>query len=430
MIKKDDSLISANQSPITIIGAGPAGLMTSLYLNAMGIPCRILEKDVFPRTKACGDNISGHTIRAIAAMDPDFIHSFSTTKQLAPIIGAKVYAPNGHALTVDYLPLEKGTHLPSCYAITRSDLDAYLMDQAQAAKSIEIVENCTITDFRNTPTCIQLQTDRGQQLEAPLAIIATGSNHRLAQKLHSKKIADRHFAVGIRAYYEGVDLPNGLQWSELWITKALLPGGLYVTPLPDGRVNVNLVMRKDVVVRKKIKLIHEMETILRTHPTLQKRFKHARRIGKVMGSTLNLGTAKRPISGSRFLLVGDAAGLIDLLSANGLPQAIANAKIAADFARAGVEANRFDAPFFAAYDTKVFNRVEHYLKFGKIMAPMLTSPLFKWGSMAFLNMMARYFDQNEHLRNLMYDNQVGKTLRNPAFYFKVLFGAKHAEGIQ
>ncbi len=47
---------------VIIIGAGPAGAGTSVFLTKAGIPHIVIEKEIFPRDKICGDACSGKTV--------------------------------------------------------------------------------------------------------------------------------------------------------------------------------------------------------------------------------------------------------------------------------------------------------------------------------------------------------------------------------
>ena len=40
---------------VTIVGAGPSGALCAAYLAKAGIDVLLLERDIFPREKACGD---------------------------------------------------------------------------------------------------------------------------------------------------------------------------------------------------------------------------------------------------------------------------------------------------------------------------------------------------------------------------------------
>ena len=423
-------MLKPTKTKVCIIGGGPGGLVTSLYLAQKGIDCLLVEKASFPRHKACGDNISGNTIRTLYEFDPGFVEKFKQKDQVTPLNGVIVYAPNNHKFEIDYLPLEKGTSLPSCYALKRIDLDHYLYQKAMESPHISILENYCVQDLNTHPNGVTI-IERHQQapIEAQMVILCSGSNSALPKKLGLPPTPDKHQAIGIRAYYKGVKYPSGMHHSELFVTKGLMPGGLYITPLDDDMVNVNVGMRCDVVKKKQVNLTKLLGETLNHHPILQPRFAKAKMIGKIEGSKLNLGTYKRQLSGDRFLLVGDAAGLIDLLSANGIPQALACAKIAAEFTEKAVLSNNFSAATFQQYDQRVYKRVENYLKLGRMIAPLMGYPIFEKASVSFMNFITKRFDKNDALRNLMYDNQIKTTLRKPSFYYKALFGVKNREAI-
>ena len=416
------------KAPICIVGAGPAGLSTSLYLARQGIASTVLDKGQFPRDKACGDNISGNTIRTISDFFPDFASRLKTDRRITELKGAVIYAPNNHTFEIDYLPLEKDTDLPSCYAISRLDLDEFLSTAVKKHPLIQLRENTRINAVENCTDGLALIDNRQQiRFETPLAIIATGSNCSLPAKLGAFKDSGRHSAIGIRAYFEGVRYRSGGSYSELYLMKELMPGGLYVTPLSNGLVNVNLCMREDVVQRDHLQLKKLLLEALKEHPVLRESFKDARQVGGIQGSRLRLGTRRRRLSGDHFLLVGDAAGLIDLLSANGIPQGLASAKIAAEWAAMAWKKGSFKKDALRGYDRQVHRRVAHYLKLGRLMAPLMGYRLFNHASLALMNFIARKFSHNDHLRNLMYDDKVASTLIKPSFYYNVFFGVKNKE---
>ena len=66
---------------ICIIGAGPAGVTTSLFLAKKGVKSTLIDKAIFPRHKPCADNITGNTIRVLNELDPNFIDSLQLEKK-------------------------------------------------------------------------------------------------------------------------------------------------------------------------------------------------------------------------------------------------------------------------------------------------------------------------------------------------------------
>ena len=66
---------------IVILGAGPAGISTALFLAKAGIPSTILEKAVFPRDKICGDALSGKVVEVMKKLNPEWVDDLATQPQ-------------------------------------------------------------------------------------------------------------------------------------------------------------------------------------------------------------------------------------------------------------------------------------------------------------------------------------------------------------
>ena len=74
-----------------IIGAGPAGAGTSIYLTQAGIPHVIIEKETFPRDKVCGDACSGKTAFVLRKANPGWLQEiFSNGLPVERADGAQV----------------------------------------------------------------------------------------------------------------------------------------------------------------------------------------------------------------------------------------------------------------------------------------------------------------------------------------------------
>lgn len=413
---------------VCIIGAGPAGVTTSLFLAKKGIKSTLIDKAIFPRHKPCADNITGNTIRVLNELDPNFIESLQLEKKSLQMKGIVAHAANNHKMKIDFLPLEPDTEEPSCYAIPRVKLDNELMKKAKENPLIEVIEGFNVSDMKRQNDGI-LIVSKKQTIFTKLAVVCSGSNANFIKNLHKVEKEDKHFAVGIRSYYKNVKPSKHGQYCELYITKDLLPGGLYVTQFTDDTVNVNVVVRSDIVKKKKLNLKQILQDTLATHPLLKERFAEAEMVGKMQGSGLFLGTKKRKISGDNFILAGDAAGLIDLLSANGIPQAMLSGQIAAEFAAKCVEKNDFTVKALAEYDERVFDRIKNYLKMSKFVAPFLSSNIALNILLFGMNFVAKKYDSNDELRDLIYDHEATKKLMKPKFYYKLFFGIKNSEAL-
>ncbi len=420
------------KNKIVIIGAGPAGITTALYLAKNQIRTLVLDKATFPRHKVCADNITGNALRILNDLDPSWLAQMTTDRLALPIEGLTAYAPNCHHIDIDFLPLEKDTDQNSCYTIPRIDFDHFLVARAKENPFIQIIENCNISKIERLPTNgVQLKTKSEDLLiDAELVVFCTGSNSNLVNGLCAVKKEPKHVALGVRAYFEGAEPHHKPNFCEVIITEKLLPGGIYITPFPNGLVNVNVVIRSDVVQKKHLNLTALMMQQLAEHPILKDRFKQAKMIGKPQGSSLLLGTKKRKLSGNNFMLVGDAAGLIDLLSANGIPQAIISAKIAAEEIHKCIVVNDFSASALAQYDVRVHKRLENYLKMSQLVAPFVTNKFFLKLTVLLMNYLAKKFNKNDELRDIIYEKHLIRRLIKPSFYYKLFFGIKNSEALK
>lgn len=415
--------MTMKQVTITIIGAGPAGQIASLYLAKRGIPSFLIDKEKHPRPKACADIVTGKAIRILNDLDSQLPIDEALTNEYLPIKGTLVHLPKNKTLNVDFLPLKNLEHLPSCFAIPRANFDNWLYQKVKASPLIELYENTLITqcerDEKNKEWII-FNHEKKAFIRTKLLILATGSNSTLPFTVGDLKRKDRHFAVGIRAYFRNIEENKDFpQHAELFLDKKLFPGGFYIAPFNNGTANVNIVMRSDIVKKKKINLNKLFYQFISENPMLKERFKNAEQIGNLRGGALHLGTQSRPISGEGYLLVGDAGGLIDLMSGNGIPQAMISGKIAAEQVAIALQKNDFSSSTLKDYDKKVYKLIKNDLQIGRILSPFLGYDFL--GKLFFysLDFLAKRQGLQLLIQKLFYTPNVFKILLNPMSYLSV-----------
>jgi menaquinone-9 beta-reductase len=410
------------QVTVTIIGAGPAGQTASLFLAKRGISSHLIDKEIHPRQKPCADILTGQSVRVLHELDNQLPVDEALTNQYLPIEGTLVHLPKDKTLNIEFLPLKNLEHLPTCFALPRANFDNWLYQKVKASPFITLYENTVITQCKRDEVnkeWIVYNQEKKAIIRTKLLLIATGSNSSLPFTIGNLKREDRHFAVGVRAYFRGIEENKDFpQHTELFLDKKLFPGGFYISPFNDGTANVNLVMRSDALKKKKINLNKLFYQFIAEHPALKERFKNAEQIGSLQGAALHLGTQSRPISGDGYLLLGDAGGLIDLISANGIPQAMISGKFAAEQIEIALQKNDFSAATLKDYDKKVYNKIKNDMLLGRILSPFLGYNIFSTMMFSLLDFLGNRQEGQKQIQKLLYTPKVINTILNPMFYLR------------
>ncbi|HHG83299.1 MAG TPA: geranylgeranyl reductase, partial [Bacteroidetes bacterium] len=214
---------------------------------------------------------------------------------------------------------------------------------------------------------------------------------------------------------KGLDKDNFI---ELHFLKDFLPGYFWIFPLPNGMANVGVGMRSDKVAKRKVNLKLQMAEIIEKYPELRDRFADAEMVGGIKGYGLPLGSKKRKISGDGYLLIGDAASLIDPFTGEGIGNALYSGYFAALQAERDLVNKDFSAAGHLQYDKEVYTRLWSELKLSHRMQRMVNYP---W----LFNLVVNKAQRNKVLREtiscMFEDLDMRERLRNPMFYFKLLF---------
>ncbi|WP_018479864.1 NAD(P)/FAD-dependent oxidoreductase [Pontibacter roseus] len=405
---------------ICILGAGPGGASAALHLANKGIPSVLIDKAVFPRDKVCGDALSGKVVSELKRICPDLPAVLSQQESQLPSWGIHFVSPAGYKLSVpfkyNYNPEQD---VPSGYISKRVDFDNFLVEEAKKRPEITLLEGIDVASVEKAEGGYLLTDKSGSlQLTTRLLIAANGAHSSFARQQAGIKQEPEHYCAGLRAYYKGVQGLDKDNFIELHFLKDFLPGYFWIFPLPGGYANVGVGMLSETVSQKKVNLKKEMLRIIATHPEFQQRFAGAELVGDIKGYGLPLGSRKRVISGDNYMLVGDAASLIDPFTGEGISNAMISGRWAATQAELCLQQQDFSADFIQGYDKAVYNRLWKELKLSRRMQRLLNYP---W----LFNQVASKASKNQALAEtiscMFTDLDLRERLKQPSFYLRLLF---------
>jgi geranylgeranyl reductase family protein len=408
------------QHDICILGAGPGGATAALHLANRGIPSILIDKAIFPRDKVCGDALSGKVVSELKRISPELPGILSQQESQLPSWGIHFVSPGGHKLSVPFkYNYDPEQDVPSGYISKRVDFDNFLIEEVKKRPEIKLVEGIDVSSIERVENGFALaDKSRDFQARAKLLIAANGAHSSFARQEAGIRQEPEHYCAGLRAYYKNVSGLDKDNFIELHFLQDFLPGYFWIFPLPDGFANVGVGMLSETVSQKRVNLRKEMLRMIETHPELKQRFADAELIGDIKGYGLPLGSKKRVISGDNYMLVGDAASLIDPFTGEGISNAMISGRWAAAQAELCLQQQNYSAEFMQDYDKAVYNRLWKELKLSRRMQRLLNYP---W----LFNQVASKASKNKALAEtiscMFTDLDLRERLKQPSFYLKLLF---------
>ena len=400
---------------VIIVGAGPAGTTAALYAHKQGLRSILIDKATFPRDKVCGDALSGKTVRILRELNLiDGIEELDGSEINRITFGS----PSHDQFDIHLKDSQNSRHITKGYVIPRQIFDHYLFQRADQVSDTR--EGFTVKDLTyddNMISGVRGTNSDGKEeiISAPIVMGCDGPNSIIARKLGLYKMDMKNTAIAIRCYYEGIE---GLtDQIELHYVSEVKPGYFWLFPAGDGRANIGLGLSKDDAKKEDRSLGDILDEITRSD-YFKERFKNARPLEKPIGWNLPMGSIHRKNHGDGFMLLGDAAGLVDPFTGEGIGNAMYSAKYAVQIAKKAHDMGQFNESIFQEYDELVWEELG-----GELGTSTKLQKLARYSFLLnFVIKRASRSDEVQEIISGMLSNEIARDdLSNPTFYFKILF---------
>ena len=354
------------QTNICIIGAGPAGATTSLFLSKMGISHTIVDAAVFPRDKVCGDALDLKVLRVLNHLDPSIVENeIMHDPNFAKAKGCSIIVSKNKSYTLSVKNAsDKTDGYPFFFVTKRSYFDNFLVSKINPQYA-DFRQGITVKKIERTEVGWKIfaeDDNQNLQIVTKLIVGADGDHSVMLRTLGERKIERRNYAAALRQYWQGIEGITDDKNLEIYLPKSLPLAYLWIFPLPNGEANVGCGLASDMIADKSINLKTVFNQLITEDHALKDRFKNAQPLEKPVGWGLPLASQGRKASGDGYLLTGDAASLVCPTTGEGVGPGMMSGYIAAHYIQRAVKQNRYDKTMFSTYDREINRRLQDDVK--------------------------------------------------------------------
>jgi geranylgeranyl reductase family protein len=359
---------------VLVIGGGPAGAAAAITLRRAGRQVLIVDKASFPRDKCCGDGLTTLALRELEPLGllPQHVPSWQT------VDAAWLRSPSGREVC---LPMPAD----GIFAATtpRRELDSALLQLAIDAGA-DVRQGHALAGISQHVDHVEASVQGLGTVHARYVIAADGmwsTTRKLLGLAEPGYLGEWH---AFRQYASNVTGPAA-ERLYVWFEPDFLPGYAWSFPLPDGRVNLGFGVLRDGSRTGKQMNADWAGLVDRPHiraalgPEVQLE-------DRVTAWPIPAGVDRAVLSAGRVLFVGDAARVTDVMTGEGIGQAVLTGRLAAEAIVAGGAL----APEAAA--TTYEQSVRHHLfadhRMSSVLNGWLAKPLLARGAIRLVSLNA------------------------------------------
>jgi flavin-dependent dehydrogenase len=287
---------------VAVVGAGPAGSTLAALLAARGLAVALIDRDAFPRDKLCGEFLSYDALPIADLLGLDLSAAPPITR--CRIVGRR------RTYEFDFPHAARG--------VSRMFLDHALHRCAVAAGAVAVTSPATAVARDRVST-------EGGDVAARVVVGAWGRWGRFDQQLGRKFVRDRaHRNFGFKRHYRG-------QTSDTIELYSFARGYLGVSAVEDGITNICGLVHATRIAHLKGRWDAFIGEIRAEEPRLETMYaRHEPAQDGFLSSEPVIFRGRSPVVDGIFM-IGDASGIIDPLTGNGMAMAMQSALIAAPF---------------------------------------------------------------------------------------------------
>lgn len=388
---------SSSKLPI-IIGAGPAGVIASLYLSKWKQDHVLLDRADFPRPKVCGESYDGKLSHILNDLDPTWLPDLFQKGILQKSWSYSLTNSRNQRLQVDF-PKDRTPRLQG----SRWELDDYLVQKAKQQPYCQFWPRTAVKEIKSSALGKQLLLQNGATLETKLVILATGAQATLS------KVPAGEGLLFARTYYEDLQMPE-VKEVEVFFFRRPVQACLILCPLPKQRVNVEIGVSKKEFQAYPGSFDQLLSDLLGQNAALQARFSEASAQHPLKGTFLHLGN-RQAYAEDHLLRAGSAVGSVNPITGYGVGHAMTMGREAARMTVQALSAKAFLAEDLAPYEQTMRQLLRDEMRLSSLVS-------FFHRHVGWLEPIISWLGKRQHLEEKLADRDFVRSFYRPGFYFR------------
>lgn len=350
------------ETPVAIVGAGPAGATLAAYLTLAGVDHVVFERERFPRHHV-GESLVQATNRVFQEI------GFLDRLDAAGFVEkrAAVWVPkSGRGAYELFVAPPPGVALDHTFHVDRARFDLLLLEHAQSLGA-RVEQQARVTGvLLDGDRVAGVRVEQGgasREVRARFVVDASGRSTLLGSRLRLKQKDPLFDQFAIYSYFEGVDRGPASMAQHIHIH--FLPtrrGWAWQIPLARDVTSVGVVTEREDFRRDG----RDRETYFRRHvesqPELARRLAGARRVAPFRAEG-DYSYAMARLAGPGFVLVGDAARFVDPIFSSGVSVAVHSARFASHALVDVLTGKASEAEALARYEEKLAAGIRVWYEF-------------------------------------------------------------------
>lgn len=310
------------ENSVLVVGAGPSGSAAAGMLAKAGIDVQIVDKSDFPRDKICGDGISPLSLECLRELGMDLGGLDSKYERQTWV---QLVSPGGKRWRAKYEGSpEDPDSLDYGHVIPRTDFDKMILDHAVAhgARFAPGWSFESLTVEREFVKAVTLKNKDGEKVVVrPKVVLCADGEHSLMRKALTGGEKREPVTLAVRGHVDG--LKNLGQDMEFHFTKEVAPGYSWI--FPEGakdRANIGVYVHTSTLKKSGISMKDHYHRFVERTSGEGMPLEGANPCGPVQGYPITYYDPARRVHFGNALLLGDAAGLADPLTGEGIFEAL------------------------------------------------------------------------------------------------------------